>query len=57
MPEIPTFDEWFMARFGSSFDSLYQQEGMRYEDCVRALSQHGRDYLSYVATLAVRRVV
>lgn len=42
-----TFDEWFeRGHGGATFDEIYLHEGGRYDDAIRALTRHVRDYVS-----------
>lgn len=43
---LPTFDEWFLAKYGGTFNELHQAAGMRYDDAFMALSRSMRDYVS-----------
>jgi hypothetical protein len=47
---MPTFDEWFLDKYEQSFDDKYMQEGMWIHEAMKAHLDHGREYLSYIAT-------
>lgn len=49
---LPTFDEWFEAKYGQTFEERHQHYGAWHDDVIRALSRETRDYISEMAALA-----
>lgn len=50
--KLPTFDEWFFARYGATFDELYQRPELRVSDAISALTRETRDYLTDMVSKA-----
>jgi len=45
MKDSPTFDEWFEAKYGVTFDRMYLRRGMDLTSSFVALSREMRAYL------------
>lgn len=43
---MPTFDEWFKAKYGSTFERLHQASMTPYDHTVRALTEATREYVT-----------
>lgn len=41
-----TFDEWYLNKYGASFDSMFYIEGMAWDDILKGLCFHMREYVS-----------
>lgn len=46
---IPTFDDWYAAKYGASFDDSIGYPLVRVDDYMYALGKAMRDYISEVA--------
>lgn len=42
----PTFDEWFIAKYGSTFEEIHMLDGMMINAGMKALTRCMRDYVS-----------
>jgi len=45
---MQTFDDWFKARYGASFDELHHRPGVTFEASFMALSRALRDYTTAI---------
>lgn len=43
---VPSFDEWFLAKYGRTFKEAHCQPGMWINDSMEAMANHARDYLT-----------
>lgn len=55
---VPSFDEWFEARYGLTFDEAYMQPMMDSQRATKALFKELRAYSSWIAEqlFAMRRL-
>ena len=44
--EPPTFDDWYLAKYGTSFDEDHMHPGALISVALRALAREMRDYIS-----------
>lgn len=49
----PTFDEWFVAKYGLPFERLYMQPMMRTDIAFRALTTALRDYTTEMVQVQI----
>ena len=52
---LPTFDEWYEAKLGQSFEALWMQDWMQIDHGMRALTVAIRDYMTEMARLAAAK--
>lgn len=53
MRPVETFDEWYRAENGESFNSLWCETGQDYQESIRELLRASRDYLDYQVGVAL----